>query len=496
MKKTIKKSLSLLLVCLLVISVTAIMVAAETVAVDLTTGSVSGAAGDTVTVPVSIAANSGVASGSFAIDFNSSYLTLTDVESNADGMVALGNCQVGVTADNANQIGVAFIGDSLTEPVDANGGVLFNLVFKISQNVPTTTTALTFNFTNVRETDNMGLFDVDKNAVEVNAINGEVSISGTSEYSPAQVTLGAASATPGETVSVPVNISANSYVVSGAFCVEYDSNVLEYTGYTDGALNGVTQLSVGGVADGSNAVGIIFSTENPTTSSITEGGTIATLSFKIKDGASTGTTTPLTFSLVRPDDALVQGGVATVDALDEDATFTGCNVTIETPITTSDVVFNVTPATATVTMNGNSVTAVGGVATFNDVDFGTYNYTVSADGYTDKTGSVDVVANTSPVTVSLDQITTSDVTFNVTPATATVTMNGNSVTAVGGVATFNDVDFGTYNYTVSANGYTDKTGSVDVVANTSPVTVSLDQITTSDVTFNVTPATATVTMNG
>ncbi|MDP4118666.1 MAG: hypothetical protein Q8873_05690 [Bacillota bacterium] len=164
--------------------------------------------------------------------------------------------------------------------------------------------------------------------------------------------------------------------------------------------------------------------------------------------------------------------------------------------TTSDVVFNVTPATAIVTMNGNSVAAVGGVATFNDVAFGTYNYTVSATGYTNKTGSVDVATNMSPVTVSLNQITTKDVTFNVTPATATVTMNGNSVTAVGGVATFKDVDFGTYNYTVSATGYTDKTGSVNVAANTNSVTVSLVQITTKDVTFNVTPATATVTMNG
>ena len=117
MKNTIKKSLSLLLACLLVMSISVISVAAETDAVTIAIASVEAEAGAQVTVPVTIGADSNVASGSFAIDYDSAVLEFVEA---TDGDLDLMFCEVGVTADNVNQIGVAFVGADL-DAVDAEG---------------------------------------------------------------------------------------------------------------------------------------------------------------------------------------------------------------------------------------------------------------------------------------------------------------------------------------------------------------------------------------
>lgn len=482
MKNTIKKSLSLLLACLLVMSISVISVAAEADAIAVTIGTVEAAPGDKVTVPVSIGADSGVVSGNFAIDYDSA--TLEFVEA-TDGELNLSSCIVGVTADNVNQIGVAFIGPDM-EAVNTEGGILFNLVFNVVENVPTQTSAISFNFEPVRDTDNLGLFDSENKAVEYTTVNGAVSITGSGEYTPATVALGTASGLPGATVEVPLTITADSYVVSGAFTVEYDGDVLDFAGYTDGQLSGISQLSIADTADGKAAVGVIFSTENAKTP-ITAGGTIATLKFDIAATATAGDT-ELKFNLVRPDDELTQGGVATADSLDEDATFTKGKITVESNTASTDVTFVVSPEDATITFNGETQTAIEGYATFEGVTLGDKDYTVSAQSYITKTGTVTVVENMDDVTVTLEKapaVTGTNVTFNVTPADASVTLNGKTITATNGTAVFENVEFGTYTYSVSKDGYVTKSDSVTVALDMAAVTVVLEQ-------SSVTPETAPV----
>ena len=490
MRKTIKKGLSLVLACLLIMSVAVVSVAAESQAT-LTIGSVSAQAGEQITVPVSISADSGVTIGSFAINFNSSFLTLNEVVYGEEGMLELGSCIVGVTEDNKDQIGVAIVGPNLST-IDAEGGVLFNLVFTVNNAVPTTEETLSVDFTNVRDTDNNGLF-ADQTMLDVTLVDGIISITGIEADVPA-ITLESITADAGAAIEVPLTITENSCVISGAFCIGYDSNVLEYTGYTDGELENVSQLLIDETADEESAVGVVFSTENAT-SAIVAGGTIATLKFNVKANAPSGDS-HLKFQLVRPDDVSVLGGVATSEALVENAIFNDATITISSAVTTTEVTFVVTPDNATIEFNGEIIEAFEGYATFEDVAFGEKEYTVSAEGYPSKTGTVVVEEGMAEVEVILEKVTTADVVFNVTPADAQVTLGDVTVTAVDGVATFEDVTFGTYNYTVAKEDYETATGSVTVAEDTAPVTVVLTAITTTDVVFNVTPVDAQVTLNG
>lgn len=97
------------------------------------------------------------------------------------------------------------------------------------------------------------------------------------------------------------------------------------------------------------------------------------------------------------------------------------------------------------------------------------------------------------------QIITYPVTFTVTPATATVTIVGQSGTLENGVWTFK-LPEGSYAYTVSAFGYTAKSGSITVSSTSVSETVTLDAAAKHPVTFTVTPteanATITVLWNG
>lgn len=395
MKNTIKKALSLVLACMLVMSMSAIAVLAEGDAVTIAMGYVTGEAGQQVVVPVTIGADSNVASGSFAIDFDSTQLTFIEA---TEGTVALSYYEVGVTADNANQIGVAFIGEDLGA-VDAAGGTLFNLVFLVNASATEPVTELAFNFEAVRDTDVPGLFDAENTELTYQATNGTVVTGATADV---MLSLGNVTGAVGETVSVPLTITADTYVVSGAFTVAYDSSALAFVDYTAGNIAEVTQVEVDAVADGASEVGVIFSTQN-TATPITAAGTIVYINFEILEGAANSSA--LTINLVHPTDATANGGVATADGDVTDAVFLGGAVEItEAPVepTTTTVTFNVTPADATVDFNGEVKTAVDGVATFENVEFGTLAYTVSKEGYISQNANIEVVADMAAIEVVLE----------------------------------------------------------------------------------------------
>ncbi|MBQ3054182.1 MAG: hypothetical protein IJC89_04680, partial [Clostridia bacterium] len=422
------------------------------------------------------------------------------------------------------------------------------------------------------------------------------------------VTVGSAEGIVGSIISIPVTVSEGSGMVSGAFCIEYNENYLDFVGYTEGNISQLTQLYVDKVAVGENAVGLIFSTENSDIA-VEDAGTIVNLNFRVTDTSTEAQ--KLTVNLVRPDDLLVEGGIADAngmisanyingaidiseatvalayavsyneEAFDEIISVSGgvgnafagqlysfdrSNSSVYVKYILSgveaskeNVVVNNESGSWTFPVDGNGVAQIpmylitdmttitynsyiegflyksftitesnsSGSQSFvsdyinaeisSDVlakgtSFTTDNYNVDvyytldeSDNFT-KTKvwvakSIDSYSyNFNSLELTADHIegkaTTSDVTFNVSPASAVVTFDNRSITAINGVAVFEDVPFGVADYTVSLQGFTTVSGSVNVVQFTPAVNISLSRNSTTEVTFVVTPDNATIEFNG
>lgn len=166
------------------------------------------------------------------------------------------------------------------------------------------------------------------------------------------------------------------------------------------------------------------------------------------------------------------------------------------------VTFTTTPDNAKIVVkdaDGQTVEAAYGKTYF--LEAGTYHYTVSADGYVTKEADF-TVSEEASITVELEKEVvkpvTYNVTFNTTPANASVTVkdgNGN-VIAPAQDKTY-VLEEGTYHYTVSADGYISK-GADFAVSKEASITVELEKEDvkpeTYSVTFTTTPADATVTV--
>ena len=134
-------------------------------------------------------------------------------------------------------------------------------------------------------------------------------------------------------------------------------------------------------------------------------------------------------------------------------------------VPTYEVAFTVSPVNAAVTINGQTGTQSGNEWLFK-LPNGTYEYTVSAFGYADETGSVTVNGTEQTVNVTLTAVETRTVKFDITPAGAnaavTVTWNGGDRT----VDAENDGSYllpdGAYTYTVKAKGYAKVVKPLDV----------------------------------
>jgi len=169
----------------------------------------------------------------------------------------------------------------------------------------------------------------------------------------------------------------------------------------------------------------------------------------------------------------------------------------EATVVTYTVTFNVNDGSAAiegavVTFDGNDVTTgSNGKAVFTDVTAASYAYSISATGFDDASGTVTVTDADLDETVTL---TASAPTFTVTFVVddgseviegAVVTMNSSSVaTDAFGMAVFNDVEAGDYPYTVTANGFSEASGSITVSDADVQETVSLGAFTTDAVEWN------------
>ncbi|MBN2891352.1 MAG: T9SS type A sorting domain-containing protein [Bacteroidales bacterium] len=147
-----------------------------------------------------------------------------------------------------------------------------------------------------------------------------------------------------------------------------------------------------------------------------------------------------------------------------------------TCVTTYDITFSVTDGTnplegATVVFAGQTQnTDASGLVTIPCVEDLDVAYTVSMDGYSDATGTVDVDADKT-VDITLLLTPTYDITFYVSDGTtqiegATVSFNGATQnTDASGITIFNDVEEATgVSYSVTKTGYQNETGTVDVDA--------------------------------
>ena len=139
------------------------------------------------------------------------------------------------------------------------------------------------------------------------------------------------------------------------------------------------------------------------------------------------------------------------------------------PAAERDITVNVTDGTnavsgATVTIGStNKTTDAEGKAGFTSIEYGTYNVTVTKEGYQDKTASITVDKTHSNFTVELTVVDTITITVTDSEDTpsaiegATVTIGTVSKTTdSSGECTFTGMPYDDYEATVAATGYTTK----------------------------------------
>lgn len=160
----------------------------------------------------------------------------------------------------------------------------------------------------------------------------------------------------------------------------------------------------------------------------------------------------------------------------------------ETP--TAAVLFTIAPANATLEINGGTYTGSTTVAL--PAADAPYSYTVSCDGYTTKTGTVTVtgednpVANPNSVSVTLEKDTSAwvNVTFNVTPTGAALTVKrGDTVIEPQSDGSYKLLKGVAYTYTAVSNdeGYEPAAGEVTPTADGTQ-TVTLKKVQSIAVT--------------
>ncbi len=139
---------------------------------------------------------------------------------------------------------------------------------------------------------------------------------------------------------------------------------------------------------------------------------------------------------------------------------------------------------ASVVIGDNTYTTTNGTITLDTVP-GTYNFTVKADGYQDKGGSVEVTNVAVAETVEMEKAKYT-ITFNITDGTdpinnASIAIGDKTFTTTNGTIEVDTVA-GIYNYVAKADGYQDKGGSVEVTNAAVTETVEMEEAK-YDITF-------------
>ena len=271
MKNNLKSLTAIIMTLIMLVNIFPISAfSAGNASMSLTASSVSGEAGDTVEVEISVSDNPGIASLKFDVEY-ADCLTLKGVTFNS-----------------------AFGPYATTPPVYSNpqritlispfsectvNGVLATLTFKIADDAPAGEYDISLSYIQ-SET-----YDSDFNDVAVDLTDGSVTVGGGSEApipsGSMTLTAGDAEGAPGETVEIDVTIANNPGIASLKFDVEYADCL---------TLEGVTFNSAFGPYATTPPV---YSNPQRITlispfSECTVNGVLSTLTFKIADDAPAG----------------------------------------------------------------------------------------------------------------------------------------------------------------------------------------------------------------
>ena len=492
MKKIVS---SIIITCMLLMSFCNICYAAT---FQPTITAESGAVGDTITVTVSLPANTNAAGGSFNLVYDNTKMELIDAT--AGNILTAFSKTVNKTYA-ANKVRLNFAG---SETVTASGGVALTATFK-----------LTASGTAAFSTEKFKLADIDTNYLTCADSTKNITITSGGTSSAFAPTITAANGTVGDTINVTVSIPANTNAAGGSFNLIYDNTKMELIDATAGDILTAFSKTVNKTY-AANKVRLNFAGSETVSAS---GGVVLNASFKLT-AAGTASFSTEKFKL-----ADIDTNYLTCENASKSITITVPSTTVavtgvslnktSTTLTvggTETLTATVTPTNATnknvswTSSNTNVASVSNGVITAKAPGTATITVT-TADGSKKATCTVTVNAATVAVTgVSLNKTSTTltvggteTLTATVTPSNATnknvswTTSNTNVVSVSNGVITAKAAGTATITVT-TADGSKKATCTVTVNAPTVAVTgVSLNKTSTTLTVGGTETLTATVT---
>lgn len=254
-------------------------------------GNVSAAAGETVTVPVSIVKNPGILGMTLVVGYDDTVMTLTD-STNGDALSMLSFTK---PKNYKNGSIFTWYGEALEEDEIIDGGVL-TLTFAVAEDAADGAYSVSVSYT---EGD---IFDADLSSVSVAVRNGTCTVtSGTGEgeggntggdvQEPEEITeptfvVDAVTASKGETVTVPVSIVKNPGILGMTLTVQYDDTAMTLVNSANG--DALSMLSFTKPKRYKNGSIFTWYGEALEAGEISDGGVLV-LTFTVAEDAAAGT---------------------------------------------------------------------------------------------------------------------------------------------------------------------------------------------------------------
>ena len=251
-------------------------------------GTVEGALGDTVTVPITVSSArhvGGIGTFNFYVGYDNTILEAVSVEPGNTIKNPTVNFSSKIYSNNGT-ISVVFLDNTLGDEIITSDGIIVNITFKVLKTVDTTI-PIVFK--------NGGAFG-DGNMTKISAIsftNGGVLRPITKMLN---LSVGKVTGKEGEVVAVPIsfaNVAKMGNVMSCDFKVNYDTNLLEAISVEPGSI--VTNAEANFRANINTTSGAISLFLNSTEESqyINEDGVFANIKFKLKTPTAAQIITPV-----------------------------------------------------------------------------------------------------------------------------------------------------------------------------------------------------------
>lgn len=267
-----KKTLSLLLSVILLLSAIILPVSAEsadTFTVSVDTVNAAQAQNDVV-VPIRLSGNPGVSGFSFFVEYDAQKLVLIKSE------VAINSGYTVAKETPDDGINLAWTGaDNYTDD-----GIVANLHFNVAANASVGKADIKIKFRDGYDSFYQTIGGKEQD-ISVNTQSGGVNILSAEPTSALSVTVGTASAAMNETdISIPISVENNTGISGFSFCVDYDSTRLNLESSEIALIDG---YKVVGTPEG-HAVNLAWTSD----SGFANNGIIAYLHFSVKENAVPG----------------------------------------------------------------------------------------------------------------------------------------------------------------------------------------------------------------